>query len=171
MFLKIKNNKFLLLLLKLEKERKFRKLAEKDFFNNEEYKEEYKKWEKDVSKKEEFHLLKISEEESKNSVKRAQERLEKIKEEKLRQLEELEDHKLKLHEIADIQRRSEFEQQINQIQLEEEEKLIDEEKKFQNLIFDLEEEKKLQYDLHQDLLRKDFEFNQKDQIYLKFLFI
>ncbi|KRX10674.1 WD40-repeat-containing domain [Pseudocohnilembus persalinus] len=152
-------------LAEIERERRLRQIAEADAFRNEEL-EQIKKHQQEILQKEDQkHIQALILKEKDNSLKRANERLRFIEQEKQRQLLEIEEHRQRLNQISQIQNRQQLEQRIIDMRKEAEKNLLEEENKLQKMILNIEEERRVQEQLTRELEEKELQYMEQEQFH------
>jgi len=145
----------------IERERRLRRIAEEEVIKNEEFMKLYKQHEEALKEEDRIQARKLMDEERNNAIRRAEERLAILEQEKRIQAAELEKYREKLKEIGNAQKRQEFEDKILEMRKENELRLLEEEKKLQKMILEIEEERKVQREMQQELAFKEKEFQEK----------
>jgi len=152
-------------LMELEKERKLRQLAEDETLRNEKLLETFKYQEELTRKEDEKHLKTILNNEKQTLIEKSREIIERMREANKKQEEEIEDHRKKLREIASVQKRAEFEQKIYEIKKDNDLRLLEEEKKLQKMLMNLEEDERLNGELKEAIENKEVECRERDRFY------
>jgi hypothetical protein len=145
----------------VERERRLRRLAEEEVLKNEEFMRTYKEHENVLKEEEEIQLKRFLDEERENAIRRAEERLGQLEQEKRTQALELEMYREKLKTISSEQKKREFEDKILEIRKRNEIKVLEEERNLQKMLLEIEEERKVQKEMQQELISKEKDFVEK----------
>ena len=147
----------------MEKERRLKRMLEEENIKDDEFMSLYKKHEGLVKEEEEKQMRKIYDEERKNTLKRAEERLTLVERE-MRLLKNEGTNYRETQKIIDqSQKRSEFEEKILELRRQNQMKQVEEEKKLQKAILAIEEERKVQRETQQDFVYKEREYQEKER--------
>jgi len=149
----------------VERERNLRMIAQEEVFRNEEFMQLYKKEEEARREEEEKIMRRRMEEEKNNLIRRADEKLTQIEHEKRLLANDITKYGNTLKERDINQKREMFEDRIIAIRREEELRLLEEEKDLQKTLLDIEEQRKFQKEMQQELLMKEREYHEKQDIY------
>lgn len=152
-------------MMELEKERKMRQLAEEETLRNEKMLETFKFQEELARKEDEKHLKTILNNEKQTMIEKSREIIERMREANRKHEEEIEDHRRKLREISNVQKRAEFEQKVFEIKKDNDLRLLEEEKKLQKMLLTLEEDQRLSGELREAIEYKEQECRERDLFY------
>jgi len=152
-------------LMELDKERKLRQLAEEETIKNEKLIETFTKQEELAQKEDEKHIKTILNNEKQALIEKSREIIKKIKEGNKRHEEEIELHREKLRNIASVQKRADFEEKIFEIKKNNDLRLLEEERKLQKMVIDLEEDEKIRAELKEAIVFKEEECRERDRFY------
>ena len=149
----------------VERERNLRRIAQEEVFRNEEYIKIYKENEDKFKVEDEKHMTRILNREKQNAVKRANETLANLEKEKRLLTNEIDKYKTTIKERTINLKKDEFEDQVIAIRREKELKLLEEERELQKMMLDIEEQRKFQREMQQELIMKERDFQEKEGIY------
>ena len=152
-------------LMEVDKERKLRQLAEEETIKNEKLIETFTNQEELAQKEDEKHIRTILNNEKQALIEKSREIIKKIKEGNKKHEEEIEIHRKKLREIASVQKRADFEEKIFEIKKNNDLRLLEEERKLQKMVIDLEEDEMIRGELKEAIVFKEEECRERDRFY------
>jgi len=149
----------------VERERKLRLIAQDEVFKNEEYMRQFKQEEDQVRKEEEQHMKRVLEEERRNAVRRTDEKISQLEQEKRLLQNDISNYGTLLKDKTSALKRSDFEDKVVALRKEKELRLLEEEEYLQKALIDIEEQRKFQREMQQDLFEKEREYIEKQNAY------
>jgi len=149
----------------VERERKLRMIAQDEVFKNEEYLRQFKQEEDRVRKDEESYMKRVLEEERRNAVRRTDEKISQLEQEKRFLQSDITNYGDLLKEKTTALKRSEFEDRVIALRKEKELRLLEEEEYLQKALVDIEEQRKFQKEMQQDLFEKERDYLEKQNAY------
>lgn len=149
----------------VERERKLRLIAQDEVFKNEEYMRQFKQEEDQVRKDEEQHMKRVLEEERRNAVRRTDEKISQLEQEKRLLQNDISNYGTLLKEKTSALKRNDFEDKVVALRKEKELRLLEEEEYLQKALIDIEEQRKFQREMQQDLFEKEREYIEKQNAY------
>lgn len=149
----------------VERERKLRMIAQEEVFKNEEFMRQFKQEEDQVRRDEENHMKRVLEEERRNAVRRTDEKISQLEQEKRFLQTDITNYGDLLKQKTTALQRSEFEDRIVALRKEKELRLLEEEEYLQKALIDIEEQRKFQKEMQQDLFEKEREYVEKQNAY------
>jgi len=148
--------------LELERIRKARLAEEEETKRNYEVMRIHKQHEEVLREKEDLQMRRLQEESI--ALKKAEERIAALEEEKRRQIEETERYKQKLREIEESHRRAEYPKISSETKKEVERRVIEEENKLESLVSSIAKEKEMTREMRDDLEKKQREFEERQAL-------
>ncbi len=149
----------------VERERKLRRIAQEEVFKNEEYMKYHRKQEEAALEEEQKYLQRVMEEEKRTMMRQTEEKLAQIEHEKRHLTKDLMSYNETLKEKGMEQQRKIFEDKITALRKEKQLDLIEEEKELQKTLLDIEEQRRFQKEMMNDLLEKEREYQEKQELY------
>eukprot|EP00743_Colponemidia_sp_Colp-15_P009153 GILK01009987.1.p1 GENE.GILK01009987.1~~GILK01009987.1.p1 ORF type:complete len:1224 (+),score=348.36 GILK01009987.1:392-3673(+) len=145
----------------VERERRLRHTAEDVETQQQEQLEQFKKTEDMLLREEERQLRLLTVEESTKRQKRQEERLAIVERERRRQALELEKQSERVRELNRLQSRRDYEERLLGIREEEAKQIVEEERQLQTLLLTIEDDRRKQRELEQELMQKEAELQEK----------
>eukprot|EP00742_Colponemidia_sp_Colp-10_P013948 GILJ01015792.1.p1 GENE.GILJ01015792.1~~GILJ01015792.1.p1 ORF type:complete len:1219 (+),score=262.29 GILJ01015792.1:520-3657(+) len=145
----------------VERERRLRHTAEDIESSQQEQLEQFKKTEDMLLREEERQLRLLTVEESAKRQKRQEERLAIVEKERRRQALELEKQAERVRELNRLQSRRDYEERLLGIREEEAKQIVEEERQLQTLLLTIEDDRRKQRELEQELMQKEAELQEK----------
>lgn len=152
----------------VERERKLRMIAQDEVFKNEEYMRQFKQEEEQVRTEEEKYMKRVIEEERRNAVRRTDEKISQLEQEKRLLQNDITNYGDHLKEKTSTLKRNDFEDRVVALRKEKELRLLEEEEYLQKALIDIEEQRKFQREMQQDLFAKEKEYLEKQNAYKTF---
>ena len=145
----------------VEKERRVRRLIEGHMIESEDdvrrLRDEY-----EVIKKQDQNSRKIyMEEEKANALRRTQKQIEAIQQDQELQQKEMDEYREKLKGMTEEQKKMEFQTSVRDLKYEYETKLLEEEKRIQDMMLEVQQTRLQQQTMNDELLNKQREFKDK----------
>ena len=127
--------------VELERKRKLRQMEDQAVTYDEEFRELQKRQDKLLANEDTIQQKILLDEEKRNTLARLQQNLVTLEQERRKQMEEAEAYRQKVRKIEDEKKRKAFEDRIIEMSREFQEKLLDEEKKIQDQILQMHDQR------------------------------